>query len=153
MFKLAPPPTVPQKQELIKVRVSTPFMVRTKCKYCGGAPSFYWYTRNPTVWFNPRKEIEYYDLFKNLFRRFSFDFYLAEEPKYFTKMGTFKYAVNSYRPRLHRARGTNPVFDKVEYLSCDCGRATWAFAQKAGDQRLEKRHRRARYCFPNEFID
>lgn len=145
--------TTPDKQEFIKIRLSTPFVVRTKCKYCGGAPSFYWYTRNSTMWFNPRKEIEYLDCFKNLFSRFAFDFYLTEEPKYFTKINAFTYVVNSYRPRLHRTRGTNPVFDKVECLTCDCGRATWAFNQKAGDLRLEKKHRRARHCFPNKFID
>src|SRR6185295_5165483 len=136
MPKIAPPSGVPDKQEFIKVRLSTPFLVRTKCKYCGSSPSFYWYTRNPAMWFSPRKEIEYLDLFKGLFKRFNFDFYLIEEPKYFTKTSAFNYApLNSYRPRLHRTRGTNPVFDKTEYLSCDCGRATWAFAQKSNDQR------------------
>ncbi len=154
MNKAGIPINISDKQEFIKVRLSTPFLVRTKCKYCGGAPSFYWYTRNSTMWFNPRKEVEYLDAFKRLFRRFNFDFYLFEEPKYFTKTTAFNYTpLNSYRPRLHRTRGTNPVFDKTEYLSCDCGRATWAFAQKAGDQRLEKKHRRSRHCFPNEFID
>lgn len=153
MFKRAPVQVEPRKPEFIKIRLSTPFLVRTKCKYCGSAPSFYWYNRNPTMWFSPRKEVEYFDLFKNLFPKFNFDFYLAEEPKYFTRMSTFTYQAGSYRPRLHRTRGTNPVFDRTEYLSCDCGRATWAFSQKSADQRLEKKHRRARYCFPTKFID
>lgn len=147
-------PFIPQKPEFIKIRLSTPFVVRTKCKHCGGSPAFYWYTRNPTMWFSPRKEIEHFDHYRKLIKKFNSDYYLSEEPKYFTKMIMFNYAGrDGYRPRLHRSRGTNPVFDRVEYLSCDCGMATWAFNQKAGDLKPEKSNRRARTHFPNEFID
>ena len=147
-------PFTPQKPEFIKIRLSTTFVARCKCKYCGGSPSFYWYTRNPTMWFSPRKEIEHFDFYRKFIKKFNSDFYLNEEPRYFNRMSLFKYVGREgYRPRLHRTRGTNPVFDKVEYLSCDCGSATWAFNQKAGDTRPERSNRRARSFFPQEFID
>jgi hypothetical protein len=145
-------PFVSQKQEPVRIRLSTPFVGR-KCKHCGEGPTWYWYTRNPTMWVNPRKEMDQFDVYKR-FAKFNLDFYLEEEPKYFTRTSAFTYDHHhSYRPRLHRTRGTNPVFDRVEYLSCNCGKTSWAFNQRSGNMKPERKHRRARHNFPNEFID
>lgn len=142
------------KPEVTYIKLSKPCLVNKKCKHCGGPPVEYWYVRNPTMWFSPRKSLDHQATFvQKYWNRFNDDFYLEKEPKNF--IGTSIFSVfydHSYRPRLHRSRGTNPTFDTVEFLSCDCGKSNWCFSQKAVFHRPEIKHRQARYSFPQKFI-
>lgn len=141
------------KPEVIRVRLSSPFLARTKCKYCGGAPSIYFYVKNATLWVNPRKMVELFDVIRPYIRRMGADHYLWDDPKYFTSISTFEFplTLNKYRPRIHRTRGAKSTADVVEFLTCDCARSNWAFSDKAVENRREINQRKARYRFPHKF--
>jgi hypothetical protein len=143
------------KPRWVRVKLSTPFLVRTKCKACGGSPKIYYYTRNATLWYDARRVVTRFDSLKHLIKRAVGDHYYWDDPKYFTKLSTFTHGISytSYRPRLHRTRGSNPIFDTVEYLSCECGATRWAFSERASAHRPEITNRKARGRFPHKFED
>lgn len=140
--------------ELISVRLSTPFLARTKCVYCGGPPTTYYYARNTTLWNNPRRVTDQLSFVKKFVKRMSSDHYYIGDPKHFKSAAYFSHSVNykGYRPRLHRTIGSNPVFDATEYLACDCGQARWAFSEKAILGRSEILLRKSRSCFPHKIV-
>lgn len=141
------------KPEIVRVNLSTPFLVRSRCKFCAGLPTHYYYIRNATMWYNPRKPIDHFKQMTKYVKRMCSDHYLMEEPKYFVEMASFSHPVSykGYRPRLHRTRGSSATQDVVEFLMCDCGRSSWAFSDKAVKYRPEIVARKARYRFPQKF--
>lgn len=140
------------KPEIIRVRLSTPIMVRTRCKHCMGLPSIYYYLRNPTMWFSPRKALDASSHIKKLIGLIQQRSPILP-PKYYTSASLLAHNIMyaKYRPKLHRTRGCSAVFDVVEILTCDCMQTTWAFTDKAVSNRPEIACRKARYRFPNKF--
>lgn len=146
-------PKTNYKSETIRINLSTPFIVRSRCKFCGEFPSVYYLVRNSVMWHNPRKIQEQSSLYNSIVERLCANYYLKEDPKSFTSTNYFAYWVpyKNYRPRLHRTRGSNPVLDTIEFFTCDCGRTTWALSEKAVKNRPEISNRKARRKYPNKF--
>lgn len=139
--------------EFITVRLSTPFLARSKCKFCDGAPLIYYYVRNPTLWYNPRRVTNQLQMVKKYVKRLGMNHFMFDDPKYFTETAIFGHtpSYKGYNPKLHRTRGANPTFDIIEFLTCECGLATWAFTEKAVKHRPEIMNRKSRHNFPHKF--
>jgi hypothetical protein len=141
------------KPELIRVSLSTPFVTKARCRYCKGFPSYYYYARNPTLWYNPRRITESFKMMSKYIKRLSNDFHSAKNPRFCTKVSEIFHQVSykGYRPRLHRTRGSNPTQDIVEYLMCECGRTSWGFTDKSIKGRPEILNKKAYQRFPQKF--
>jgi len=141
------------KSEVIKVNLSTPFLVRSRCKGCGKYPTIYYYARNPVMWNNPRKILEQFSFYSKFFKRACSDFYLDDNPSSFTSMHYFEYQVpfKNFNPKLHRTRGAHPVFNYTEFVTCECGGSIWAFTDKSIKSRMEIISRKARVNLPQKF--
>ena len=139
--------------EIVRINLSTPFTVRTRCTKCAKNPSIYYYIRNPVMWFNPNKIRAQFSFVRKFVSRMCSDLYLNEDPKDFHTSNYlgFSTSFKSYRPRLHRTRGSKAVSDIVEYLACDCGGSVWAFSDKAVRGRAEIVFRKGRYKYPQKF--
>lgn len=139
------------KPEVIRINLSEPFIMRAKCKHCGGSPIIYYYLRNPTMWFDPRKAMDRANYIRLLIKQLQAKG-LFEQPKNYTSVSALSYDTeNRYRPRMHRTRGSNPVFDVVEFVTCDCMKTTWAYSDKAVAGRPEITNRKSRYKYPLKF--
>jgi hypothetical protein len=141
------------KPEIIRVSLSTPFLVKSRCKHCASLPSHYYYIRNATMWFNPRVVIDRFKSNLKYFKKMTTDHYMIDDPKYFHDMSNFTHAVTykGYRPRLHRTRGSSATQDVVEFLMCECGKTSWGFSDKAIKNRPEIVNKKSRRRFPQKF--
>lgn len=139
------------KNDIIRIRLSSPFMVRAACKYCSGGPLIYYYIRNSTNWFDPRKAIGQLAFLRNLARQIT-TAHIFSEPKDYNVISYFSLGVGytQYRPKLHRTRGSSFTLDIVEFLTCDCMKTTWAFNQKSIQNRPEISNRKSRFNFPKK---
>jgi hypothetical protein len=143
---------ISSKPEIHRVRLSSPFMVRSRCKFCMGSPIIYYYIRNPTLWFNPRKAMDRMSFIKKLLQHLRSLGFL-NEPKHCHSAAELSHDVSwaKYRPRLHRTKGSSAIFDVVEFVTCDCMQTTWAYSDEAIQNRPEINHRKSRYRFPTKF--
>lgn len=141
------------KPEIIKVRLSTPFLARTKCKFCNGSPSVYYYTYNPKLHNGPDWLQKFFAITTGHIKRLTTDWYLDTDPKYYSSVNVFFQgtAFKKYNSKIHHTRGIDVDNYIAEYLTCDCGKATWAFAEKAILKRPEIAQRKSRYKFPHKF--
>lgn len=138
--------------EIVRINLSESFLVRSKCLYCDSIPDFYYLIDGKAMWFSPRKINN--SLLSKIAKRLCSDHYLDNPPKWYHNMTDFKFSLSytTYRPRLHRTRGSLPVQDCVEYLTCNCGKTVWAFSNKAIRYRPELVQRRSRHVHAPKFI-
>jgi hypothetical protein len=141
------------KPEIVRVRLSSPFIARAKCKFCEGSPVLYYYVRNPTLWFNPRKVISEFEWVRKRVKKICWDNFNLRSPKDYRSITPFNHSpfYKGYRPRLHRTKGANPIADLVEFVTCECMQTSWAFSAKAIENRPEITNRKSRHVFPNRF--
>jgi hypothetical protein len=144
------------KPEIVKVNLSETFMVRSRCKECGKFPSIYYYVKNPPLSIGPTKMKETFSFIKKYVSRMCSDFYLMDSPKSFHTINYFGFQTHfkSYRPKLMKTRSPwnyQPNPEMVEFLTCECGGTTWAFAAKTNRFRAEIIFRKARYKYPQKF--
>lgn len=139
--------------DIVRINLSTPFVVRSRCKKCAKYPSVYYYTRNPVMWFNPNRIRAQFVFIRKFVSRMCNDLYLLEDPKNFHNANYFSFpsSFKGYRPRLHRTKGSSAIFDIVEYLTCECGGSVWAFSDKSIRSRPEIVFRKGRYKYPQKF--
>lgn len=142
----------PSKNEIVCVRLSSPFMIRAACRHCGGQPILYYYIRNFTNWYNPRKSLDQLSSLRDVYRMIM-NLHNIGDPKDYNSTSFFSTSTTytQYRPRLHRTRGSSATFDIVEFLTCDCMKTTWAFSQKSCQNRPEITNRKARFGYPRRF--
>lgn len=143
------------KPQAVRVGMSSTFPIRSKCRFCMKGPTHYFCQRLPPRWFSPKRIQEMANHAYKHINRMCQDFYFIETPKEFTGTMAFnwQHAGKSYDPSLHTKRGA-VFFDNVlEYLSCNCGRTCWSFAQKIAILRDEIVRRKARYKYPQKFED
>jgi len=141
------------KQQIIRVNLSTPFIVKSRCKKCKSNPSIYYYIRNKHLSIDPRSGLKIFESIKKYYKRMCADHYMMISPKYFTDLGSFSHSVNykGFLPKLHRARGVNIGSNITEFLMCECGATSWAFTDKAAMARPEIVNRKARNKYPQKF--
>jgi hypothetical protein len=147
------------KPQKIRVNLSNSFIARARCKACGKSPDIYLSVplipQNPR-YYDPRISDWVFNLYKKYIKRFiNTDWYKKYQPRYFNKLKDFSYywiSKSSYKPTLHQYIGKeHPDAMIVEYLECPCGQTVWAFVEKSAEFRLELKHRRARYSYPQKF--
>jgi len=148
-------PLLDWKNKTFGVKLSTTFPVRTKCKYCLGSPTEYYYIRTPIKWLNPNRIRDQFDAMKKWLKRLTSDHYLDDHPREFVGISSFNFYLpySKFNPALHHKRGVKPVEDIIEILSCDCRRSNWAFVQKAHQNRPDILCREARSTYPHKYED
>lgn len=145
------------KSETIKVNVSETFMVRSRCKSCGELPSSYYYYKNPILFEDVSDVKELFGFIRKYISRLCDDFYLADSPTNFVHMSFFGFKLNfkGYNPKLHRTRTPfiqhKQELEITEFLTCKCGKTSWAFSDKTVRQRPEIILRKGRYRYPKKF--
>lgn len=142
------------KVEIVKINVSSTFMVRARCRECGGPPNYYFYVRKPYLYKDVRAQQTTSKWLRSWVKRMTSDWYLDSEPRHFHDIEEFSFVMDDkhYIPTLHRSRNTNKYKeDVVEFVGCDCGQTVWAFNQKSTKNRPEVTNRKGRYNYPNRF--
>ena len=139
--------------DVIKVNLSSSFISRARCRHCKSTPTFYYVMKSPHYHqsVNRNKDIAVY--LQKLYKRFGYDYYLADTPRNFTNNSAFKTQMFfSYKPRLHSSKSVtnNKGSMYVDCLSCPCRRTNWMFSQTTPTKESEARKSKIHY--PNKFI-
>lgn len=144
------------KQEVIRLNISSTFMVRTRCKNCGKGPDYYYAVGQPFKWVDVRSALVFSKKVKEWLVKIISNWYLSFTPRYFEKLGDFTFELEdkSYDPLFHRTRGGNCGIQNrvVEFVGCSCGQTVWAFNQKSVIKRPEVTNRKGRYKYPQRFV-
>lgn len=144
------------KQEIIRVNISSSFMIRARCKNCGNGPDYYYAVGQPFKWVDVRSNLIFSKTTQEWVIRMVSNWYLPYTPRYFHKLGDFTFELNgkSYSPLFHRTRGANVGQNNraVEFVGCSCGATVWAFNQKSVVKRPEITNRKSRYKYPKKFV-
>lgn len=141
------------KSNFIKVNVSSSFVNRARCLYCGKIPTLYFYLKNkPSLHditshkFVTKHIVSYID-------RLCSDFYLIEAPSNFISITYFSFQsnFNNFNVKQHRTRSSN-YQELLENVTCECGRTEWAFHQKDAKYNSVLLHKKSRIYYPNKFF-
>lgn len=138
------------KPEITKINLSTTFPARARCKYCTEVPTLHYSIREPFLWFDPNRVIRsaWIEYIRKYLSKFVNDFYIIEEPKNIKTSTIFSYKPdNKYDPKIHKNKGVMSVDNRVEFLTCECGKSVWAFTDKSVVNRPEIVNRKARSTF------
>lgn len=141
------------KIEVVKINLSTPIVMKNRCRKCGKHPDVYYYIQQSGGNFTPREELMQFDWVKRRLKRMSVDWYLSNNPKSYSGISPFSHAVTykGFNPRLLRSSSA-PNGNYIEYLTCECiGAPNWTWMDK-GNQTPEHRHRRARTTYGKSFL-
>jgi hypothetical protein len=141
------------REETFKVKLSSPFLVRTRCKYCGSLPVDYFRMGGNRHFKDFRDFLNIFSWVPKHNKRLCSDFYLMDDPSSFYVMSNFSYSVpyKAYNPSIHHKRGIRPTRDINECLVCECGRTYWVFKQQAVMKRPEIVNRKSNREFPQKF--
>lgn len=142
------------KPEIIKVSLSSPFITRARCKFCGNFPSIYFCYRNGMKYIDFNCVKEYLDRIKKYRNSFREDYYLSVDPINFNSVNSFFYVAGfkSYCPMVHRTKGTDGRFSYIDCFTCECGRSSWSFSQKLIEYRPEIFNRKSKNKFDKKYI-
>lgn len=143
------------KPEIIRINISTTFLVRARCSKCGGYPYYYYWVANPILLKDIRNYLVISKWFRSLFKRMTYDWYLSFAPKYFHDIKDFSIILEDkkYNPALHKIRNitTKDNENILEFIGCHCGDTVWAFNDKSNKNRPEIINRKGRYKYPHGF--
>lgn len=142
------------KPQIVRISLSC-HLIFGKCRFCGKGPDFYYDVEYPIRWLDPRKNLSIFLRYQKYIKRFCFNYYLRDQPRYFLGIAFLAHVPHykKYNPRLHKNRGVSPVSDNLEFLSCTCGQTSWAFNDKSIQSRPEIHERKARHKYPHKFED
>jgi hypothetical protein len=142
------------RAELIRINISSTFMVRARCIECGSAPTYYYQVRRPYLFFDVRHMGVTSQWLRRWVKRMTEDWYLDDQPRHFHDLKEFSFRLDDkhYLPTLHRARGlTRDKDNSIEFVGCECTRTVWAFNQKSAQNRPEITNRKGKYTYPHRF--
>jgi hypothetical protein len=130
----------------IYVNLSCSFLERTRCKFCGELPYFYYCLRSKTYSkeaFIPFNKMRW--LTKRNYK-INNDDYIINEPRDFTNIAILSYSVPymSYFVSPHRIKNIKSNYDYIEYVACPCGKSRWAFCFDFCNHKLEVINRKCR---------
>jgi len=142
-----------QKEEDVKIKLSSSFMTRARCRHCGSYPSYYYRFGSNRRKKDHRVVLNWFSYIAKYQGRLCEDFYLIEDPKDYTLISFFDYSLRykSYDPTLHHKRGVKSKTDMNECLTCDCGKSYWVFNQQSVTHKKEILHRKSDKKFPKIF--
>lgn len=143
------------KPGLMRVRLSSPFVVKSRCKECMGHPVFYYstkvnvYTKDPrvTVKVSKSQQFSWTDINKGIE-------WLFPDPQDLPGVSMLSYPAffAKYNAKLHLRKSAFPL-NVVEFVTCDCMATQWAFTDKMTTFRPEIENRKARYTYPADIED
>lgn len=138
----------------VKVNISSTFPARTRCKYCLGLPTKYYYIRNPNCWISPKFNMDLNLWLKHNLKRISKDFYVYSDPNTVKSFNIFnhKLSYKGFRIRLHKNKGIHPFMDYMEILRCPCHKTSWAFYQKSAAYRPDIINKKGKYGHKSDYI-
>jgi hypothetical protein len=141
------------KPETNYIKLSTPFLVKSRCKFCRGLPMHYYYIKSRGLYQDPSKLVQWFQDVSKHFKRMCTEHYFLSEPRYCGGMANFSQTpfYKGYNPTLHRTRGVSNSSEMSEFLMCECGGTSWAFRNKAVKNRPEIVNRKSRKNFPQKF--
>lgn len=141
------------KPEVVRINLSTTFVVKNLCPECNKQPNEYYWVRLSPYYYDVRSGQELFNWLKNHIKRMSGTWYMGHQPRHFKSIKDFNFywMEKSYKPALHQHFNIEATDHVIEYLICPCGKTVWAFNQKDGEERPEIKNRRARYKYPRKF--
>lgn len=142
------------KREVVKINLSSSFMARGRCKYCGEHPIIYYYIYNSTLWDSPEYIQKFFSIISKRVNRMGKTPWHGDSPSDITGLSNFSQGTGfkKYSPIIRQTRGINLDFDVMEYLMCPCAKTMYAFTQKSNKTRPEILNRMARKTYPKKFI-
>jgi len=140
------------KEQINKICLSNPVLMRARCKYCGGFPEEYSYSRFGWNTYDYRDFLNWFIYVQHNTSRLCKDFYLEGNPSDFHSASFFSYSprFKSYNSVLHYKRGVAINWFE-ESLSCKCGRTLWVFNQKSHKYQKEVVNRKSEKTYPKKF--
>jgi hypothetical protein len=132
----------------IKVNLSTPAIMRARCKKCGARPSKYYRLQEREF----IKDIKVYSSRslrnKNFIKKMNSDWHLDFYPSTFHSIYFLSYSplLKGYNPHLHinNRANSDSHYPLTEFLTCSCGQTTWSWKDINHQDVLEHKHRRSR---------
>lgn len=111
----------------MKINISDSFIFRTKCNKCFSGPIFYFYEKNPVLWYNPNKIRNLFSFIRKNYKRQQKDNYKTNNFIDSKSLDLYNHSVNykGYNPKLHKNKGINSVVNIIESLTCLCGSTIW----------------------------
>lgn len=144
------------KPEIIRLNISSTFMVKARCKECGKGPDYYYSTPKPYRWKSARYALVFSEITRRWIQRMVNNWYLEYQPKHFHSIEEFSFKLEDkgYRPVLARTRGNNgrERENVIEFVGCSCGATVWAFNDKSSKNNPEITNRKGRYKYPQKFV-
>lgn len=138
--------------EVIRVNLSSSFMVRARCKYCQSGPAEYSIENSLKPIKDHYQIRSRFSIAKKFYYKINYDYLLDTNPSSYTNLTLFKHTPSYKGAHTHAFRSM--IFDKsecVEKLWCECGLTQWAFNDKGTKYRREISQRKARYRYPHRF--
>lgn len=143
------------KPYVVKINLSSTFVIKNKCPFCNKHPSEYYWVNLPPYYYDPRSSQEVFDWIKKYIKHVTpfISSYTKENPRNFKSIKEFSifWRERYYKSALHQHLNIELTSHIIEYLACPCGRTTWAFNQKDTEERPEINNRKARYKYPQKF--
>lgn len=144
------------KPKTVGISLSSSFMAKARCRYCGERPTHYFGMYKQNYW----DDVSHYRSFTprnwRWVRRMCSSWYKGYEPKEFNSVFdfTFRLDYKNYRVTLHRARGVDISMrdNIIDCVTCECGRTVWAFNQSSTKKRPEVANRKGKYAYPQRFV-
>jgi hypothetical protein len=138
-------------------KLSSSFMVRCRCKHCGQTPDAMYYVRQISPEIGPEETKKINGFFAKAFKKFIntnrliSDFYLQSNPSEFTDLKYFNVRREGnawFNPHLHKNKGFSLNKNYMQYFTCKCGKAQWAFCSGSSvEDKMEIFHRKAKRNF------
>jgi hypothetical protein len=142
------------KSELIRINISSTFMVRCRCIKCGSVPAYYYLSHKPYLFVDVRQMVQTSNWLRQWVKRMSEDWYLDEQPRLFNNISEFSFSVDdkSYLPTHHHVKGlAQDKSNVIEFVGCRCTYTVWAFNQKSVKNRSEITNRKGKYAYHKRF--
>jgi hypothetical protein len=136
-----------------QVKLSTPFLCKSRCPRCGGEGKKYYWIKNPSLFKSPEALRIMLESFGKYIKRFCTSYYLEDSPKDYKTTSAFKFGqlYNNYNPKVYKNRGVKSSNYYVEFLACECGHMSWGFNNESDNSRPELLNRKAKKYFPKKF--
>lgn len=136
-----------------KLQLSTPFLVRTRCKHCGSMPFDYFQMHIKRGFLNPRDLIRIKSWFYSD-GSVCDNFYIDEEPKSYNVLSPFSYTHQglSYSPKLHIKNKSFSKNDITDCMVCQCGKTYWYFGQVSSKNKPEVVNRKTQSTFSQKIM-
>jgi hypothetical protein len=131
------------------VKLSTPFLLKSKCRNCGTSGLYYYIIRNGAFFISPEGSKLISEIYQRFTKRMCSDYYLMDSPSKYRSNSFFNYSKShkGYNPKIYKNLNVKSNNNNVEIFSCECGKTQWAFGNTNDDNRPEICNRKSNRAF------